>query len=45
MIFSVLIIRDKKSHLPRGYAFVTFENPLDADDAVKGIDGMVSFTP
>ncbi|GAB1605275.1 RNA-binding motif protein, X chromosome-like isoform X3 [Argonauta hians] len=39
-IIEILIIRDKESHKSRGYAFVTFENPLDAEDAVKGVDGI-----
>ncbi|CAI9736853.1 binding motif, X-linked-like-1 isoform X2 [Octopus vulgaris] len=39
-IIEILIIRDKESRQSRGYAFVTFENPLDAEDAVKAVDGM-----
>ncbi|KAJ8030928.1 RNA-binding motif protein, X chromosome [Holothuria leucospilota] len=38
-ITDVQIIKDKVSGLSRGFGFVTYENPADADDAVKGMDG------
>ncbi|XP_046568878.1 RNA binding motif protein, X-linked-like-1 isoform X3 [Haliotis rubra] len=40
-ITEVLIIRDKITNQSRGYGFITYENPLDAEDAVKGMDGEV----
>ncbi|XP_041357528.1 RNA binding motif protein, X-linked-like-1 isoform X2 [Gigantopelta aegis] len=35
----ILVIRDKITAKSRGYGFVTFENPLDAEDAAKGMEG------
>ncbi|XP_071084865.1 RNA-binding motif protein, X chromosome-like isoform X2 [Haliotis cracherodii] len=40
-ITEILIIRDKITNQSRGYGFITYENPLDAEDAVKGMDGEV----
>ncbi|XP_061171344.1 uncharacterized protein LOC133180907 [Saccostrea echinata] len=34
----VIVKRDKNTHQTRGYAFITFENPYDADDAIKEMD-------
>ncbi|XP_055869284.1 RNA binding motif protein, X-linked-like-1 isoform X1 [Biomphalaria glabrata] len=38
-ITEVNIIRDRKTNLPRGFAFITFENPKDAEDATKALEG------
>lgn len=38
----VTIIKDKISNSSRGFGFITFESPDDADDAVKGMDRTVS---
>ena len=43
LLVSVLVIRDKITSKSRGYGFVTFENPLDAEDAAKGMEGTVSW--
>ncbi|XP_071838727.1 uncharacterized protein [Apostichopus japonicus] len=37
-ILDVTIIKDKISNSSRGFGFITFESPDDADDAVKGMD-------
>ncbi|XP_059145461.1 RNA-binding motif protein, X chromosome-like isoform X2 [Physella acuta] len=38
-ITEVNIIRDRRSALPRGFAFITYENPQDAEDAIKAMEG------
>ncbi|KAH9512788.1 hypothetical protein Btru_038186 [Bulinus truncatus] len=38
-ITEVNIIRDRRSNLPRGFAFITYENPQDAEDAIKALEG------
>ncbi|CAC5405398.1 RBMX [Mytilus coruscus] len=37
-VTEVILIREKDTSQSRGYGFVTFENPLDAEDAVKDLD-------
>ncbi|CAH1781763.1 unnamed protein product [Owenia fusiformis] len=37
-IAEVLVMKHKDSQVPKGFAFVTFENPDDAEDAIKGMD-------
>ena len=39
--YLVLIVRDKITDASKCFGFVTFENPVDADDAVKGMDAQV----
>ena len=39
---SVLLKRDQQSNQSRGFGFITFENPADADEAVKQLDKTVS---
>lgn len=39
--FSVIVKRDKNTQQTRGYAFITFENPYDAEDAIKDMDKKV----
>ncbi|CAL1541453.1 unnamed protein product [Lymnaea stagnalis] len=38
-ITEVNIIRDRRSSLPRGFAFITYENPQDSEDAIKAMEG------
>ncbi|KAJ8357724.1 hypothetical protein SKAU_G00205180 [Synaphobranchus kaupii] len=33
------VIRDRETQKPRGFGFVTFENPDDADNALRGMNG------
>lgn len=40
-VFPVLLIREKDTNQSRGYGFVTFENPIDSEDAVKALDNKV----
>ncbi|CAG5128929.1 unnamed protein product [Candidula unifasciata] len=35
----VHIVRDKRTNIPRGFAFVTYENPKDSLDAIKAVEG------
>ncbi|ESP04889.1 hypothetical protein LOTGIDRAFT_59725, partial [Lottia gigantea] len=37
-ITEAIIIRDKVHHQSRGFGFVTYENPQDSFDALKGLD-------
>jgi len=36
---SVNVITDRDTGRPRGFAFVEMENPSDADDAIRALDG------
>ncbi|PVD18589.1 hypothetical protein C0Q70_21139 [Pomacea canaliculata] len=38
-ITEVLVIKDKVRKISRGFGFVTYENPIDAEDAVQKMDG------
>ncbi|BFZ00865.1 hypothetical protein BsWGS_03904 [Bradybaena similaris] len=38
-ITEVHVVRDKRSAIPRGFAFVTYENPQDAEVAIKSMQG------
>lgn len=42
IFFTVIVKRDKNTQQTRGYAFITFENPYDAEDAIKEMDKKVS---
>ncbi|XP_043946584.1 RNA-binding protein 3-like isoform X4 [Protopterus annectens] len=35
----VVVVKEKDSQRSRGYGFVTFENPEDASDAVRSVNG------
>lgn len=35
------MIKDKVRKISRGFGFVTYENPIDAEDAVQKMDGKV----
>jgi len=41
--FAVLLKRDQQTNKSRGFGFITFENPSDADEAVKQLDKKVCF--
>lgn len=36
-----MVIRDKMRQVSRGFGFVTYENPIDAEEAVKHMDAKV----
>lgn len=38
---AVLLMRDRETKKSRGFAFVTFQCPGDAKDAVKEMNGVV----
>ncbi|XP_076453797.1 uncharacterized protein LOC143288971 isoform X3 [Babylonia areolata] len=38
-ITEAMVIRDKVRQVSRGFGFVTYENPMDAEEAVKHMDG------
>ena len=40
--FSVLMVVDRETGASKGFAFVTFANPKDAEDAVSGMNETVS---
>ena len=37
-----MIIRDKVTQTSRGFGFITFENPTDAEEAIKAMNSKVS---
>ncbi|XP_036596589.1 RNA-binding motif protein, X chromosome-like [Trichosurus vulpecula] len=39
----VLLMKDRETNKSRGFAFVTFENPADAKDAARDMNGKVVF--
>ena len=41
MVIAAMVIRDKVRQVSRGFGFVTYENPMDAEEAVKHMDGKV----
>ncbi|KAJ8270078.1 hypothetical protein GJAV_G00110080 [Gymnothorax javanicus] len=38
-VLKVDVIRDRETQKPRGFAFITFEDPKDAKDAKEGMNG------
>lgn len=42
MSFVVLLMKDRETNKSRGFAFVTYENPGDAKDAAREMNGKVS---
>ncbi|CAN0398499.1 unnamed protein product [Lampetra planeri] len=40
-VAQVLLLKDRETNRSRGFAFVTFENPDDAKDAAKDLNGKV----
>lgn len=40
-----MVIRDKVRQVSRGFGFVTYENPIDAEEAVKHMDSKVRLEP
>uniref|UniRef100_UPI00358F18E9 cold-inducible RNA-binding protein B-like isoform X2 n=1 Tax=Myxine glutinosa TaxID=7769 RepID=UPI00358F18E9 len=40
-LLEVLLMKDRETHKSRGFAFVTFENPDDAKDAEKDMNGKI----
>ena len=38
---SALLIKDKQTGQPKGFGFVTYENPADAEDAIAAMNGKV----
>ena len=38
-ITDVFLPKDRETNEPRGFAFVTFDEVRDAEDAIKGMDG------
>ena len=40
-ISNVHVARNRETQDPRGFGFVTFENPDDAKDALEGMNGKV----
>ena len=41
--FSVKIVIDRDTGRAKGFAFLTFENSNDANDAIEGLNDTVSF--
>lgn len=41
--YSVLLMKDRDTNKSRGFAFVTFENPADAKDAAREMNGKVIY--
>ena len=41
----VLLMKDRETNKSRGFAFVTFESPADAKDAVREMHGKVNVWP
>ena len=39
--FSACIVYEKGTNISRGFGYVTFHNEKDAEEAIKGVDGMV----
>lgn len=39
---AVLLMKDRETNKSRGFAFVTYENPGDAKDAAREMNGKVS---
>lgn len=39
--YVAMVIRDKVRQVSRGFGFVTYENPIDAEEAVKHMDAKV----
>lgn len=37
----VILMKDRETNKSRGFAFITFERPSDAKDAVKEMNGKV----
>lgn len=37
----VILMKDRETNKSRGFAFVTFENPSDAKDAAREMNGKV----
>uniref|UniRef100_A0A8C9SZ79 RNA binding motif protein X-linked n=1 Tax=Scleropages formosus TaxID=113540 RepID=A0A8C9SZ79_SCLFO len=44
-IVEVLLMKDRETNKSRGFAFVTFENPADAKDAAREMNGKVANPP
>ena len=42
LFLSVNIIRKKSTGIAKGFAFVTFKNPPDAETATKALEGKVT---
>lgn len=40
-ISAVLLMKDRETNKSRGFAFVTFESPADAQDAARDMNGKV----
>ena len=41
LVHPVLLMKDRETQKSKGYGFVTFENPEDAKDAEKDLNGKV----
>ena len=40
-LYVVLLMKDRETNKSRGFAFVTYENPGDAKDAAREMNGKV----